>query len=152
MTQTQDINNLPEEDPEAKCPSSPKGINAAKVQGAVRPRRVGGVTTYQCKKKYPYAVGGQSKITCQEDGTYDGEPLECSGLFVGERDGQPLECSGLFVGVRDVCSGLLVGERDGEPLVCSGLFVGERDGEPLVCSGLLVGKRGWVWGVWAGGP
>ena len=79
MTMTQDNECFPEEDPEAKCPSAPKGINAAKVQGAVRPRRVGGVTTYQCKKKYPYAVGGQSKLTCQEDGSYDGEPLECSG-------------------------------------------------------------------------
>jgi hypothetical protein len=69
-----------EEDPEAKCPASPKGINAAKVQGMVKPRRVGGITMYQCKKKFPYAVGGQSKLTCQEDGTYDGEPLECSEI------------------------------------------------------------------------
>ncbi len=72
---------LAEDDPLAKCGPPPKGVNSRKLPGAVKPRRVGGVMTYECKPKYPYAVGGASELTCQEDGTYSANPLECSSKW-----------------------------------------------------------------------
>jgi hypothetical protein len=68
-----------EDDPLAKCPSPPRtGENSKKVQGIKGSRRVGGYAQYECRAKFPYKVGGSEKITCQEDGTFDGQPLDCS--------------------------------------------------------------------------
>ena len=88
------VSLLVADDPQARCPTPPKGINSRKIPGAVRPRRVGGQIHYECRKRFPYAVGGANVLTCQVDGSYDASPLECSGMLDLGR--VKVECSGVL--------------------------------------------------------
>ena len=70
------------DDPLAKCPYPPDGVGSKKIQGAVRPRRVGGVMEYECRKRFPNPIAGETSLTCREDGTWSGYPLQCEGKYV----------------------------------------------------------------------
>jgi diadenosine tetraphosphatase ApaH/serine/threonine PP2A family protein phosphatase len=80
-------------DPIPKC----KKIKLAQLEGVKRIGKgnlAGDCLEFECKKKFPFAVSGDSKICCGFDSQWSGEPLKCSKepLLIVDPTHPPVEC------------------------------------------------------------
>ncbi len=63
------------EDPIPKCPRVKKPKDAKMIG---KGRLAGDTISFKCKKRAPFAIAGDSEITCGFDGQWSGKPLVCS--------------------------------------------------------------------------